>query len=79
MEKADLDNVEELMNFVFRIGVPILNKNYLKDINLNLPKISGVDISDMNLLLKENYIDLHLRPNFEDVVKKIIDYIIGKK
>jgi hypothetical protein len=78
VEKADLGNVQELMNFVFRIGVPILNKKYLNDIKLNLPKISGIDISDMNLLLKENFIDLHLKPNFEEVIKKIIEYLIGK-
>jgi hypothetical protein len=78
VEKADLGNVQELINFVFRIGVPILNKNYLNSINFNLPKISGIDFSDMNLILKENFIDLHLNPNFEEVIKKIIDYFIAR-
>jgi hypothetical protein len=79
IEKADLENVQEFVNFVLATGVPILNKDYLRDLKINLPEIDGVDISDINLFIKENFVDLHLKPNFEKLIKNISNYILTKK
>lgn len=67
VEETNIQNVENILNFVSNAGLTYVNKNYLNDIKIKLPKIKGIDINNSTAVIKNDYVDIHVTPNIQNL------------
>jgi hypothetical protein len=65
--------VEQLLDFILDAVAPVLNKNYLKNVKVDLSLIEGLNIDDSSANIEEGFIKLSSCPKFS---KEFIDKVI---
>lgn len=68
--ETSINNIENLFNFAASVGAPIINKKYLNNIVIPLPTIYGIKISNSTVYVKDKYVDIHVNPDYSDVLEE---------
>lgn len=67
VEDSNIQNLENWVNFASNVGLSYINKMYLNDLKFKIPVIKGVDLNNSTLVVKDNYMDLHVTPDINDL------------
>lgn len=63
VQETNMENIENLINFVSSVGLPYVNKNYLNNLKINIPVLNGVDFNNSSVVVKDKYVDFHITPD----------------
>jgi hypothetical protein len=76
LKDLDIKEVEKLINFSFKLLLPVLNKNYLKNLTVKLPTIEGISFNDSTAEIKNKYIEMNVNPKFDvDINSTVLHFL----
>jgi hypothetical protein len=76
---AEIKNIEIVFNFAAKIALPIINNKYLNSISINLPSVEGITFNDSTVQIKNNYVEMNVNPQFDQVIMKYVQTRINTK